>query len=211
MTEAWLGGPVAGVPLPLMPAAHALLDAAADLRAAAEPLSVDELWRAPGGAASVAFHLRHVAGSTERLLTYARGLALTPEALAEVAREREPLDPPMDGPALLARLDETVARALDQLRATEPTTLHDERRVGRAGLPSTVQGLLFHAAEHARRHAGQAIATSRILLGMRGSGREARDACLAVLLDAWEDAGVRGLCAEGRWEAAIDAVRRFDP
>ena len=34
-----------------------------------------------------------------------------------------------------------------------------------------------------------------------------RKACLAAALDAYEDAGLRGLCAEGRWEYAIDALR----
>jgi hypothetical protein len=42
-------------------------------------------------------------------------------------------------------------------------TLLEPRRVGRAGLPATVIGLLFHGAEHSTRHAGQAITTARIL------------------------------------------------
>lgn len=37
-----------------------------------------------------------------------------------------------------------------------------------------------------------------------------RVACLHVLVDAHEDAGVQGLCAEGRWEYAVGAVRRLD-
>ena len=36
---------------------------------------------------------------------------------------------------------------------------------GRAGLPTTTLGLLFHAAEHSTRHAGQAISTAKILAG----------------------------------------------
>jgi DNA-binding transcriptional MocR family regulator len=38
-----------------------------------------------------------------------------------------------------------------------------------------------------------------------------RNACVAVALQAWEDAGIQGLCAEGRWEAAIGAIRSLDP
>jgi hypothetical protein len=37
-----------------------------------------------------------------------------------------------------------------------------------------------------------------------------RAACVRAALDAYEDAGVRGLCEEGRWECAVDAVRRLD-
>ena len=37
-----------------------------------------------------------------------------------------------------------------------------------------------------------------------------RDAYLAAVLQAYEDAGVQGLCAEGQWEAAVDALRTVD-
>jgi hypothetical protein len=33
---------------------------------------------------------------------------------------------------------------------------------------------------------------------------------LETALRAYEDAGIRGLCEEGRWEAAIDAMRSVD-
>jgi len=34
--------------------------------------------------------------------------------------------------------------------------------------------------------------------------------CLEAAIAAWEDAGISGLCAEGRWEAAVEALRRLD-
>ena len=37
-----------------------------------------------------------------------------------------------------------------------------------------------------------------------------RDACLEAVLQEYEDAGVQGLCAEGRWEAAVGALRTLD-
>jgi hypothetical protein len=37
-----------------------------------------------------------------------------------------------------------------------------------------------------------------------------RAACLEAALAAYEDAGIRGLCAEGRWEAALAAIRHVD-
>ncbi len=37
-----------------------------------------------------------------------------------------------------------------------------------------------------------------------------RDACLEAVLREYEDAGVQGLCAEGRWEAAVGGQRTLD-
>jgi len=166
MREAWLRGPVPGVPAGLQPAAHSLLDAAEDIERAVTGLSTEQVWLSPGGAASVGFHLRHVPGSIDRLLTYARGEALAPEQLAAVRLEGEPGDPPAGVEELLTRLVASRERALDAYRSTDPGTLVEPRSVGRAGLPSTVQGLLFHAAEHARRHAGQVVATAAIIRGL---------------------------------------------
>jgi len=58
-----------------------------------------------------------------------------------------------------------VDRGLTQLRRTDVERVFDERRVGRAGLPSTMLGLIVHAAEHSTRHMGQALTTARILRG----------------------------------------------
>jgi hypothetical protein len=162
--EVWLRGPIPGVPNALQPAAHALLQAQEDLERVAAVLSTDALWARPGGVASVGFHVRHAAGSLERLLTYARGEALSPGQIAAVAREGEPGEPPADASSLLASLGDSVLRALAQFRSTDAASLGEPRAVGRARLPSTVVGLLFHAAEHAQRHAGQAITTARIVL-----------------------------------------------
>lgn len=166
MTEAWLEGPVEGVPAPLMPAAHALLDAAHEIEEAVGGLPVEALWLRPGGAASVGFHLRHIAGSCERLLTYARGEGLSTEQLAAIRREGEPGDPPATAQELLTELRVSVEATLDAYRATPVEMLSEPREVGRARLPSTVLGLLFHAAEHARRHSGQVVATARIIRGL---------------------------------------------
>lgn len=165
MAEAWLEGPIPGVPDGLMPAAHSLMDAVSDIERAVEGLDAALLWLTPGGAASIGFHLRHVVGSLERLLTYARGEALSREQLAVLSSEGDPGDPAATLDLLLDDLRAARDRTLDAYRATDPGTLLQPRAVGRAGLPSTVQGLLFHAAEHARRHAGQVVATARIVGG----------------------------------------------
>jgi len=102
-------------------------------------------------------------GSLDRLLTYARGDALSPTQLATLAAEKG-MDASTATPTQLqSDFAAAVARALDQLRATSPATLLDAREVGRARLPSTVLGLLSHAAEHTYRHVGQAITTARVI------------------------------------------------
>ena len=83
--EPWLRGPVPGIPTLLQPVAHAFLLAMEDIEVAVSDLTVDQLWLEPGGAASPGFHLVHLAGSTDRLLTYARGEALSASQRAALA------------------------------------------------------------------------------------------------------------------------------
>jgi uncharacterized damage-inducible protein DinB len=161
--EAWLRGPVEGVPDPLQPVAHALLQAREEARRLMQDFPPDLLWQRPGGLASAGFHLQHIAGVIDRLFTYARGETLSPEQQAILAVEGQA--PATGGAAddLLAVVDAQVDRALNQLRAMQPRTLTDARAVGRKQLPSTVMGLLFHAAEHSQRHVGQLLVTVRWL------------------------------------------------
>lgn len=174
MPEAWLRGPVDGVPVTLMPAAHALIDAVEDIERAVEGIRPEQLWLSPGDAAPIGFHLKHVPGSLDRLLTYARGDSLNSEQLTAIQTEEEPGDPPIGLQELLSTLREARDRTLDVYRITEPGTLDHPRGVGRNALPSTVMGILFHAAEHARRHAGQVVATARVIrcLGLDQSSHE---------------------------------------
>ena len=161
--EAWLCGPLPGIDPLLMPAAHALVQAREDIAATLAETAPLELWVRPGGAASAGFHLRHLAGSLDRLLTYARGERLSPGQLATLEREAEAGASAEE----LGRLTSVaIDRALEQLRTTSTSTLGDVRPVGRAGLPATVLGLLIHAAEHASRHTGQCITTLKIVRGL---------------------------------------------
>jgi hypothetical protein len=163
--EAWLEGPVEGVEPMLMPVAHALLQAREDLQTAVEGLSHDELWARPGGAASVGFHVRHTAGALDRLFSYARGETLSDAQRAAAAAESQAPGP--EPALLLAQTLRAIEVALAQVRATPREALLEARRVGRAGAPSTVLGLLFHGAEHSSRHAGQAITTAKVVRGLR--------------------------------------------
>ena len=162
-TEVWMRGPIPEVPPLLQPVAHALLQAVEDVQRVVGPLAVDHLWGRPGGAASVGFHVRHAAGSLDRLFTYARGEGLSTEQLAFLAAEGEPGSPPAEASALAAAFARQVDRALAQLRGTSEATLLEPRGIGRRQLPSTVLGLLFHAAEHTQRHVGQIVTTAKIV------------------------------------------------
>ena len=159
--EYWLRGPIEGVPPALMPAAHALLQTLEDVERAVDGLTVDQIWLTPGGAGSIGFHLIHLSGSTDRLLTYARGQTLNDDQKAALGKEKNP--PRTDAAPLLADVRRTVEAALAQIRATPPESLADARAVGRAALPTTVLGLIFHAAEHSQRHAGQVVTTAKVV------------------------------------------------
>ena len=164
--EAWLRGPVEGFEPLLMPAVHALLQAREDIEGLVASVPAGHVWQRPGGAASIGFHVRHLGGALDRLLTYARDETLSDAQKTAARAEGE------SGPALgevAAAASASIERALDQLRATSRDDLLVPRKVGRAGLPSTTLGLVFHAAEHCTRHAGQAISTAKILRGVAGA------------------------------------------
>lgn len=163
-TEVWLRGPLPDVAPVLQPVAHALLQAREEVNALAAGFSDAQLWERPAGVASVGFHLRHLAGVLDRLTTYARGEALSATQLAALAAEERP-DPALTAAELAADFGAAVERTLAQVRATDPATVFDARGVGRAELPSTVLGLLVHAAEHTMRHVGQLSVTVRVVRG----------------------------------------------
>jgi len=160
--EAWLRGPVDGVPPLLQPVAHSLIQSREEVEALLAPLAAEEIWRTRGTAASVGFHVRHALGSLDRLLTYARGAPLSDAQLQVLKLESLP-DPDLAADDLIVGFAAGVERALAQMRETNPATLTDERLVGRARLASTVIGLLVHAAEHTQRHVGQAASTWKLL------------------------------------------------
>ncbi len=160
--EAWLRGPVDDVPTQLQPVAHALLQALEDATQLTADLEPERTWTAPGSAAPVGFHLRHAAGSLDRLLTYARGENLSGEQRTALAHEKD-ITPEVSAAELLQTLRDTIGRAIDQLRSTPEGGLDHARPVGRAAHPSSVRGLLHHAAEHTARHIGQISTTLKAL------------------------------------------------
>lgn len=166
--EVWLRGALPGVPPLLQPVAHSLLQCREEVRGSLGGLMPAELWARPGGAASAGFHARHAAGSLDRLLTYARGEQLSTAQRDALDAEGAP-DLAADAASrLAASFDEAIDRALRQVRDTAEHRLLEARAVGRAQLPSTVIGLLFHAAEHTQRHCGQLATTVKIVRANRG-------------------------------------------
>ena len=162
LPEVWLRGPLPGVSPLLMPAAHCLMQCREEIVTVAD-LTTEQLWAKPGGAASAGFHLRHIVGSLDRLLTYARGAQLDRHQLAYPRVEGEPGEPPETPPSLVASAQAAIDSAVQVLRSTSDSDLLHPRSVGRAALPSTVLGLLFHSAEHTHRHTGQLVTTAKIV------------------------------------------------
>ena len=159
----WLQGPVAGVPALLQPVAHALIEAGEDVETLLASLPADVLWARRNGAASVAYHVLHAAGSLDRLFTYARGESLSEQQLAALAAEKTmDKDASTATPAaVVEKFSAAIAHALTQLRATPESEILAPREVGRAKAPSDVLGILMHAAAHTYRHVGQAITTAK--------------------------------------------------
>ncbi|WP_210516976.1 DinB family protein [Hymenobacter terricola] len=166
--ETWLRGPLPDVPPLLQPVAHALLQAREELNAAMHDFPPALLNERPAGVASVGFHLQHLAGVLDRLLTYARRETLTEQQLAAFTAEVPPLAIDNETVKKLVReFSDKVAKALNQLKNTDEASLTEVRGVGRAQVPSTLIGVLVHAAEHTTRHLGQLLVTARVVQATR--------------------------------------------
>ena len=161
--EVWLRGPVAGIPPLLQPVAHALLQAQEELTLLENNFPADLLWEKPAGVASVGFHMQHITGVLDRLFTYARGESLSEGQLEYLRSEGQVPELTVTYEMLLSQLGQQLDQVIAQLRTTDEHTLTEVRFVGRAMIPSTQLGLLFHAAEHTQRHVGQLLVTARIL------------------------------------------------
>jgi len=161
--EVWQRGPVNQVPDVLQPVAHALLQANEDVGRILENFSDDLLWEKPYGMASAGFHLNHLTGVLDRMLTYADNKPLSGDQFLFLKSEENPENLPIKAAGLVQAFDLKVKEAIKYLQSTPNQDLTAFRGVGRAQLPSTKLGLLFHAAEHAQRHIGQLLVTVRIL------------------------------------------------
>ena len=166
--EVWQRGPVPDVTPMLQPVAHALLQAREEIELYLRDFPEILLWERLAGLASPGFHLQHLSGVLDRVFTYARGEKLNTYQFEQLAAEGKDLPEGLTVTALLERFSKQVDTAMEQLRTTDPATLAEYRGVGRAGLPSTVIGLLVHGAEHTMRHVGQLMVTVKVLKHEKG-------------------------------------------
>lgn len=138
---------------------HALEQAEEDTEKWAAPLSEEQIFARPAGLPSVAFHLRHMVRSLDRLLTYAESRILDEQQLQALATEHEPGDA-LD---VLEEARKGLASAKERVRSFSPAQYELPRGIGRQRLPTTVGSLLIHCAEHTQRHIGQAITTAKVV------------------------------------------------
>jgi hypothetical protein len=162
--EPWLRGILTDVPPVHRGVLHALELAKEDIARWCGSLSDAEVNARPAGLAPVAFHVRHIARSLDRLLTYAEGHQLGPTQLAALRSE---LDPAAVASEVLSEFRAALDAAAARIRALVPLPLDTPRKVGRRDLPTTAGGLLVHLADHSQRHVGQAITTAKIVAAQR--------------------------------------------
>lgn len=107
----------------------------------------------------VGFHLKHLAGSSLRLLTYLEGGTLSPQQLAEIPLEKVGDE---DAATLITLVKAAFDRYDAYIRAFDPANFTDLREVGRAKLPVTAISLAIHIAEHGYRHVGQIVSAAAL-------------------------------------------------
>ena len=161
--EPWLRGTMADLPAVPRAVLHALQLAEEDLGRWCGELSQEQLNARPATLPSVAFQIRHIARSIDRLLTYAEGQQLSDPQMAALRAEME-ADARMAD--VFAELRTAIEKAGTRIRTLASADLEAARAVGRKELPTTLGGLLVHVADHTQRHVGQAITTAKLVRGL---------------------------------------------
>jgi hypothetical protein len=161
LPEPWLRGTNSDFAPVQRAVLHALELAKEDLEKWCGNLTDEQLNGRPAGLAPVAFHIRHIARSIDRLLTYAEGRDLSDDQMCALGTELD-ADATRDG--VFGELGRALAKGTDRIKAFAANTLESPRAVGKKRLPTTVGGLLVHVADHTQRHVGQAITTAKVVL-----------------------------------------------
>ena len=162
--EPWLRGTLADVDAVTRGVLHALELAEEDVVNWCRALTDAEMNVRPFGLAPLAFHVRHIARSLDRLLSYAEGTQL--DATQKAALRTE-LDDRATRDGLLAELASALRTSADRVRAFSPEQYNAARGVGRVGRPTSIGGLLVHCADHTQRHVGQVVTTAKLVIAMR--------------------------------------------
>jgi len=164
--EPWLRGTHTEVDAVRRAVIHALELAEEDIAKWCGGLSDEELNATLPGLPSVAFQVRHIARSIDRLLSYAEGHQLDATQITAMKAE---LEPGANKAELFAEFAAGIADAKSRVLAFSADDYNNERGVGKKMLPTTVGGLLVHLADHSQRHVGQAVTTAKVIrVGVRG-------------------------------------------
>jgi uncharacterized damage-inducible protein DinB len=163
--EPWLRGTHSDTPAVGRAVLHAFDLALDDLTKWTEGLTDLEVHSHPLGLTAIAFHLRHIARSTDRLLTYAEGGQISAEQIAALKAESSGAEPLAE---LLAEVETSFSNAGDRVRVLATADLNTFRGVGRKQLPTSIGGAMVHVADHTQRHVGQVVTTAKVLRAMRG-------------------------------------------
>jgi uncharacterized damage-inducible protein DinB len=162
--EPWLRGTHADTPAVGRAVLHAFDLALDDITKWTEGLSDLEVHAQPLGLPAISFHLKHIARSTDRLLTYAEGGQISADQLALLKSEQlgsETL------PELIAELETSFSNAADRVRVLATADFNTFRGVGHKQLPTSIGGALVHVADHAQRHVGQVVTTAKVIKALR--------------------------------------------
>jgi hypothetical protein len=172
LPESWMRGDITDVHPLLAQVLYTFRQALEELDTWAAGLSTEQIWMRPFDLAPIGFHMRHMAGSAERLLCYSLGKELT---AAQLTALRGEMKAGADVTTLLQQVRETFTQIEKELRRINPEEFEEPRGIGRKKLPSTVAGLLIHIAEHTQRHLGQAINTCKVVKGWAARDRAATE------------------------------------
>jgi uncharacterized damage-inducible protein DinB len=163
--EPWLRGTHAEVPAVGRAVLHALDLALEDITKWTTGLTDAEAHAQPHGLPSIAFHLKHIARSTDRLLNYAEGKQLSAEQLAALKAESAGEETLAE---LMAEVETSFSNAAGRVRDLATPDFDTPRGVGRKQLPTSIGGALVHVADHTQRHVGQVVTTAKVLKALRG-------------------------------------------
>ena len=162
--EPWLRGTHADVPAVGRAVLHAFDLALDDITKWTEGLTDLEVHAQPLGLSSLSFHLKHIARSIDRLLTYAEGGQISAEQLARLKTEPTGSETLAE---LLAEVETAFSNASDRVRVLATADFNTFRGVGRKQLPTSIGGALVHVADHTQRHVGQVVTTSKVIKALR--------------------------------------------
>jgi uncharacterized damage-inducible protein DinB len=166
-TEPWLSGTDADVPAAGRAVLHALDLSLDDLTKWTAGLTDAEIHAQPLGLTSIAFHLRHIARSVDRILTYAEGGQLSAEQFAALKTELGGEGKQESLAELLAEVEISFNDAADRIRVLATADLNTPRFVGRKQLPTSLGGAMIHVADHTQRHTGQVVTTAKVVKALR--------------------------------------------